>query len=119
MRFLRWAPPIIWSLAILFLTSIPNPQIAAPKNSDKVLHFAVYAVLGILTSRAAMLQRRQVATALAIIAGISVFGAIDEWHQYFIPGRFPAVEDWVADSLGGVAGTGLVMLGGFWRRQAA
>ena len=119
MRLLRWAPPVIWSLAILFLTSIPNPSIPAPKDSDKVAHFVVYTILGVLTGRAARLERRQIGVALAIVAGISVFGAIDEWHQYFIPGRFPAFNDWVADTIGGIAGTAAMMVGSFRRKQPA
>ena len=110
MRVVRWAPTIAWSLAILFLTSIPNPHISAPRNSDKVLHFAVYAILGVLAARAADVRRGRLATALIVILCISVFGAVDEWHQSFIPGRFPAVDDWVADTLGGIAGTSAVVL---------
>ena len=31
---------------------------------------------------------------------VSVFGASDEWHQSFTPGRSATVADWVADTLG-------------------
>jgi VanZ family protein len=118
-RLLRWTPPVIWSLVILFLTSIPNPSIPAPKDSDKLVHFFVYAVLGALTGRAALLQRRQLALALALVAGISVFGAIDEWHQHFIPGRSPAVNDWVADTIGGVVGIAAMMVVSIRRSHTA
>lgn len=119
MRALRWAPPAFWALAILLLTSIPNPNIPAPKDSDKVLHFGVYAILGVLTARAAGLRRDRFALCAAIVAGVSLFGAIDEWHQYFIPGRSPAVEDWIADSVGGLAGTLVVMFGALRRVEPA
>jgi len=119
LRLLAWAPAAVWSLAILFLTSIPNPSLDVPPNSDKVAHFAVYAILGLLCARAAKLRRDDIATLLALIAGISLFGAIDEAHQYFIPGRSPAVDDWMADSLGGIAGATVVMLAAFRRRAGA
>lgn len=119
MKLLRWAPTIVWALAILFLTSIPNPQIAAPKNSDKVLHFAVYAILGFLAGKAANLRRDQVGAILLSAACISVFGAIDEFHQRFIPGRFAALDDWVADSLGGLVGTAVAVLSTSRRTQSA
>ena len=29
-----------------------------------------------------------------------VYGASDEWHQYYVPGRYADVWDWVADIVG-------------------
>lgn len=78
-----------------------------PKGSDTWAHFFVYAVLGLLVARAAELMPRRAARLAAVAIGISLFGAIDEWHQRFIPGRFPAVGDWIADSAGGAVGAAL------------
>lgn len=114
----RWALPLIWSILILFLTSIPNPHLPAPKGSDKWAHFLVYAVLGVLVARAAELTWRRAARLTAVVVGISIFGAIDEWHQGFIPGRFPGVGDWIADSAGGAVGATLFAIGAR-RRQTA
>ena len=37
---------------------------------------------------------------------LSFFGATDEWHQQFTPGRSGKdVGDWTADSIGGLAGS--------------
>jgi VanZ family protein len=33
-----------------------------------------------------------------------LYGASDEWHQSFVPGRYPAVSDWLADAAGIVIG---------------
>lgn len=101
----RWAPPVIWSLVILSLTSIPNPHVPVPTGSDKWLHFIVYAVLGALVARAAEVTPRQWALLAAVIISVSIFGALDEWHQALIPGRFPDVRDWVADFVGGIVGS--------------
>ena len=113
-----WAPPCVWSLFILFLTSIPNPNLPAPKGSDTWAHFLVYAVLGVLTARAAELTPRRVLPLLAVIAGVSLFGAFDEWHQAFIPGRVPGFADWIADSVGGAVGAMLFTFA-MRRRQVA
>jgi VanZ family protein len=40
--------------------------------------------------------------AAAVIA--SAFGATDEVHQSFVPGRNADVADWVADTLGAAVG---------------
>jgi VanZ family protein len=37
--------------------------------------------------------------------GIALFGALDEWHQQFIPGRSMDLFDWLADFSGATIGT--------------
>ena len=70
---------------------------------DKAAHFSVYAMLGALTARA-LLSPRTV-RALVVAAGfIAVFGALDEVHQLWVPGREASVWDWTADLLGCVVG---------------
>ena len=68
------------------------------------MHFLVYAILGLLVARAQNVVPRRFAQLAAIVIGVSLFGAMDEWHQGFIPGRFPDVRDWMADTVGGIAG---------------
>jgi VanZ family protein len=38
----------------------------------------------------------------------AAFGATDEWHQMYVPGRFPELRDWVADAAGALAGAAAV-----------
>ena len=111
----RWLLPVVWAAVILALTSYPNPDLSALKpvvfeGADQVVHATLYGVLGGLCARAwlpprvgadSMRTRRVV---LAIILGIMAFGAADEWHQQFIPGRSMDVLDWLADTAGAMCG---------------
>ena len=38
-----------------------------------------------------------------ILVGL-LYGAIDEWHQAFVPHRIPSMGDWLADAAGVVVG---------------
>ena len=38
--------------------------------------------------------------AALVLAGVSAFGALDEWHQQFVAGRSQDRADWFADTLG-------------------
>ena len=99
----RWAPPLAWAALILVVMSVPLPPgPAGPPGADKLLHFALYFVLGMLVVRAAPNPswRALVGSVLAVAA----FGAVDEWHQRFVPGRFPDAIDWLADAIGGAVG---------------
>jgi len=71
---------------------------------DKVLHFSIYTIFSFLLTRQISQDTspwRAVAGALLISAA---FAAADEWHQRFIPGRFPELADWIADVCGAALG---------------
>ncbi|MBD3410041.1 MAG: teicoplanin resistance protein VanZ [Ignavibacteriales bacterium] len=99
-----------WS-ALLVATSLP--QSAAPELvfSDKLVHFGAYAGLSALLSLALAYQRkwRRLATSpLAWAAAIAIlYGAFDELHQAFIPGRSCEFLDLVADALGAGVGAAI------------
>jgi VanZ family protein len=102
---LRWGPPVAWASLILIATSIPNfgdlvP--VGPPGADKLVHGTMYAVLGWLSARA--VDASSLRTSLAVVLAASLFGAVDEWHQRFVPGRSPHTTDWVADTLGALTG---------------
>jgi VanZ family protein len=92
-------------LLILIGTSWPDISVGpdTPVGFDKVVHFSMYAVLAALVLRATTSYRR-ISTAVRVVLALSAFGAADEYHQEFIPNRSASVLDWVADSLGAIAG---------------
>ena len=107
----RWYA-VIAMLAIIFgLSSIPN--LAPPPQQpvlplDKVAHFGEYAVLGFALAgslRRDAPHRWPVVVLLAVAIGAAaLYGASDEFHQRFVPGRDPDVHDWLADVIGATAG---------------
>ena len=89
---------------ILVLTSWPSPRIGVDvSGADKVVHFGIYGILGVLVTRALAPPRTRV-DLLAALAGMTVFAMLDELHQYWIPGRDASVADWAADLLGATVG---------------
>lgn len=70
-------------------------------GDDKLVHVALYAVLGALLRAAT--GRTGWAIGLA-----SMYGVTDEAHQAFVPGRHADPLDWAADTAGGALGALLV-----------
>lgn len=100
-----WIWPV--ALAAIILASSSRSQVVdvgGIPGLDKVVHFAVYGLLGVLICR---LGRGVRATAIAILLA-SAYGASDEWHQSFVPSRSAEVADWLADTLGAA-----VVVGGY------
>lgn len=100
----RWAVVAVWVGVILTITSWPTtPDVGhLPPHTDKVIHFAMYGVLGGLVARALPTGRSGVG--LLAVAAMSAFAALDEWHQSWLPPRTADVADWVADAAGAVTG---------------
>ena len=99
-RLLAWLPAVAWALVIFNLSSqsrVPGPDVP---GIDKVAHFGAYALLGWLAVWAA--DRSALPLAVGAVLGV-LYGATDEVHQMYVPGRSPDVRDWVADAAGVIA----------------
>lgn len=101
----RWLVPTAVAIGIFTGTSWPTPP-PMPGGSDKFVHFAAYAMLGLTVGWAA--QTRAIGEVLRWLVVVSALGAADEWHQRFIPGRSMDARDWFADTAGAVSGLLLV-----------
>jgi VanZ family protein len=69
---------------------------------DKVIHLMEFAILGFLLSFGCFLSlkyRLKAKAYLTLLSG-ALLGALDEFHQYFVPARSAEILDWVADVLG-------------------
>ena len=79
----------------------PASRGLAVPGADRFDHLAEYAVLGVLLAFAIRARNPLPWPPLvvALIIG-SGYGALDELHQSFVPGRDGDAFDWVADTLG-------------------
>ena len=100
--------PLVGMMTILFVLShqpgdtLPLPAVV---NLDKLLHLMAYTVLGLAFLFAlppAWRIRRPRTAAVATVLFCLAYGLSDEFHQQFVPGRFPGADDLVADTLGGL-----------------
>ncbi|HEX7243676.1 MAG TPA: VanZ family protein [Longimicrobiaceae bacterium] len=99
---LAWVPAAAWAAAIFAVSARPSVAIPGFWSADKLLHFGAYALLGFLVAYAA--DRSGLAPRWAVAIGC-LYGASDEIHQAFVPGRSADPADWAADALGVLAGT--------------
>jgi VanZ family protein len=100
--------------AIWFLSSqsiLPQPK--GILGFDKVQHLIAYLVLtgalGLWIPPGFWQRRRALTLGLTALLG-SLYGVIDEVHQYFVPGRDCNVWDWLADTIGAILGAGAILL---------
>jgi VanZ family protein len=146
MRWLKlWWPALVWAVVIsLFSTDlftsentghfiVPILHWLFPRASSETLdflhhfirksaHFVEYFVLSLLILRGLRAGRHapRLGWAVAAIALVAGYAALDEYHQSFVPGRTAAVADVLLDTSGGIAAqviAALVMLWGDVRRR--
>ena len=107
---------LVWVITLWVISDGPAPAPPGPglPGIDKLLHFGYFfGGAGLLSAtlylrRAARTEaswRRLLITVVVLLAAI---GALDEWHQSWIPERSGNdLGDWIADVAGALAG-GLV-----------
>ena len=92
--------------AIFYVSSLPQAPLPAGV-SDKWAHSAAYLGLAVTIVRAlagGLPRRLSRGVIVAAIAITCAYGATDEWHQRFVPGRTADVDDLIADAIGACAG---------------
>lgn len=99
--FLFWMVLLVaYSYCLYYLSSGPI-KIHLPYFAfrDKVAHAGVYGLMALLAWQA---FSRWTVTSHWFWAWLYavVYGATDEWHQFYVPGRHADVWDWVADIAG-------------------
>ncbi len=118
-RFLwLWLPLLVWMGVIFWGSSIGNmPQVGGVATDTIVhrgAHLLEFAILGWLVLRAIgadrPVTRRELLIALMTVA---LYGASDEFHQRFTPGRNSELSAVVFDTVGGLIG----MLAWWWKTR--
>jgi VanZ family protein len=102
----RWAVVAAYMAAIFGASSGPGPSLPPAHNLDKVLHAGTFGVLSALAAWALTPGRMRSATWQVLLGAwliSTAYGALDETHQYFVPGRQADVFDLAADALGALA----------------
>ncbi len=114
-----WLALAAYAGAIFHLSSQANPLPALTAHVwDKLLHLIEYGGLGFLFGLLVGLRGEKGAwrvdwhavLAWSALAGF-LYGASDELHQSFVPGRDAELGDVAADTLGAVLGGAVSLLG--------
>jgi VanZ family protein len=112
-RALRFAiyrlPAILYMVLIFRLSSGPITSPTLQDVPDYILHALGYALLYALLFWAlheGLTPRRGSGGYLLPLLLTVLYGATDEIHQSFVPGRDCSLFDWVADAAGAVASAG-------------
>ena len=108
----RFAPAWIWAAAIWAESSTTWPSVAGHHflppwlPTDKVAHMVLFGVQAVLIAAPSALRSRRVWLGAWALA--TLWGAVDETHQFWVPGRTADPMDWLADLIGAAVGLALL-----------
>ena len=108
---MSWGPVALYMAGIAALSHQPATALAMDLP-DWPAHVAEYAGLAALVARGLSRSglRLSLPVGAAALAGCTLFGATDELHQSFVPGRDPSGIDLAADAAGAAAALGVARL---------
>ena len=111
---LVYIPLVLYWVLLLIATSLPANDIPALGLYDKFYHLGAYTVLSFFLYLTLIYQKKSKflfeKAGIATIIVTSVYGALDEVHQIFVPGRSAEILDWAADLIGACLGVYIVYL---------
>jgi len=101
---LAWTPALLMMGLLFWISANETPNFARTRffGQDKMFHACAYFGLACLYLRGLIWGGRTPSKTLLFlaIAGASLYGATDEYHQSWVPERVMGWEDWCADTLG-------------------
>ena len=113
-RVFGWGPAALWAAVLFLLSESSGLGVELPSGADKWVHVGLFMILGLSLGWGKGRTGSGVPVLLFVLMGMG-YGALDEWHQSFVPGRDASVGDWVADSAGVMLG--LVLFSSFSARS--
>ena len=104
-KFAYWLPALMWAGFLFFLSAQSQLPPLGPQfqNKDKIEHFVAYTIFWFCLLLPLRYGHRLSLTKAIVLAFLitSAYGASDEFHQRYVPGRDCDVADWAADTFGG------------------
>ena len=77
----------------------------------KLAHFTEYMLVGLLSLWIWLLWKaKRLRCSAFVLAQLVISASLDEFHQYFVPGRYASIRDVLIDTAGGLTGMLLVLL---------
>ena len=133
-RFTRgvlwWGPVLLWMALIFAASSLSSDAIEstgagrASRSAPAVVnqfaaHLIEFGVLAFLFFRALALQSTLAVLRLwlVVVAATTAYGATDEFHQAFVPGRYPSWLDVAYDAAGAITGSSVALAWAWLRRR--
>jgi hypothetical protein len=124
---LRWGPALAWMVLIFAASSLSSEALesagsakasrSAPIVVNQVTaHLIEFGVLAALLYRALSYRKGLFVQWVVVVVATTAYGASDEFHQSFVPGRYPSWLDIGFDTVGAILGSSAV-LAWIWLRR--
>lgn len=94
---------LFYAFLIFVFSSISKPPSIEKPGFDVIEHVIEYSILGFLTL-GCFTKRDNIKTILIVIIICSLYGILDEIHQYLVPGRYFSESDMLSNSIGSIIG---------------
>jgi len=101
-RWFSWTITLIIALTIFYISSLTflPPPVGPPSINATVYHISAFFFLAIFLFTSALDRKWNFKKIILSILIVSVYAALDEIHQFFVPGRYMSFNDFLLDFTG-------------------
>ena len=118
-RWFSWTITVLIFAFIFYVSSLsfPPPPAGPPSITATVYHISVFFLLMIFFLISALNRKWRWNTMLLSILIITVYAALDELHQYFVPGRYMSFDDFLFNFAGITIASLIYFILIFWKKS--
>lgn len=101
-RWFSWTITTIIFLMIFYISSLtfPPPPPGPPSINAIVYHISAFFLLAFFLFVSALERKWNSKKIILSTLIVAVYAALDELHQYFVPGRYMSFDDFLLDFVG-------------------
>lgn len=101
-RWVSWTITILIFIFIFYISSLtfPPPLVGPPSITATVYHISVFFLLAFFFFISALDRRWKWNIIILSLFIVTIYAALDELHQYFVPGRFTSITDFFLNFAG-------------------
>ena len=98
-RYVSWMVTVFIFFFIFLMSSLQfAPTVAGPMGIRAILyHITVFFLLAFFLFVSVLKRKWKINLILLCLAVVTLYAALDELHQYFVPGRFTSFSDFLLD----------------------
>ncbi len=118
-RWFSWTITVLIFVFIFYISSLsfPPPPAGPPSISATVYHISIFFLLAIFFFISVIEREWNSKKIILSVLIVTIYAALDELHQFFVPGRYMSFDDFLFNFAGITIASLIYFILIFWKKS--